>query len=72
MPRMANRPITGSEPSVKHTATDYERIRCCVRLFDPDISAVQEVDGAATLNQVVDTDVYDVHVDDRPEGSLNR
>ena len=42
-----------------------------VRLFDPDILAVQEVDGEAALSRVVDTEVYDVHVDDRPKGSLN-
>jgi endonuclease/exonuclease/phosphatase family metal-dependent hydrolase len=59
------------DPSVKRTATDYDRIRCYVRLFDPDIMAVQEVDGEAALSRVVDTDVYDVHVDDRPKGSLN-
>jgi endonuclease/exonuclease/phosphatase family metal-dependent hydrolase len=59
------------KPSVKRTAMDYERIRCYVRLFDPDILAVQEVDGEEALSRVVDTDVYDVHVDDRPKGSLN-
>jgi endonuclease/exonuclease/phosphatase family metal-dependent hydrolase len=62
---------TGNDPSVTRTATDYDRIRCYVRLFDPDILAVQEVDGEAALSRVVDTDVYDVHVDDRPKGSLN-
>jgi endonuclease/exonuclease/phosphatase family metal-dependent hydrolase len=56
---------------VKRTATDYERIRCYVRLFDPDVLAVQEVDGEAALSRVVDTEVYDVHVDDHPKGSLN-
>jgi endonuclease/exonuclease/phosphatase family metal-dependent hydrolase len=60
-----------SDPSVKRTATDYDRIRCNVRLFDPDILAVQEVDGEAALRRVVDTEVYDVYVDDRPKGSLN-
>jgi endonuclease/exonuclease/phosphatase family metal-dependent hydrolase len=59
------------DPSVKRTATDGDRIRCYVRLFDPDILAVQEVDGEEALSRVVDTDVYDVHVDDRPKGSLN-
>jgi endonuclease/exonuclease/phosphatase family metal-dependent hydrolase len=59
------------DPSVKRTATDYNRMRCDVRLFDADILAVQEVDGEAALSRVVDTDVYDVHVDDRPKGSLN-
>jgi endonuclease/exonuclease/phosphatase family metal-dependent hydrolase len=62
---------TSSDPSVTHTATDDESIRGYVRLFDPDILAVQEVDGEAALSRVVDTDVYDVHVDDRPKGSLN-
>jgi len=62
---------TGSDPSVKRTAVDYDRMRCYVRLFDPDILAVQEVDGEEALSRVVDTDVYDVHVDDRPKGSLN-
>jgi hypothetical protein len=56
---------------VKRTGTDYDRIRCYVRLFDPDILAVQEVDGEEVLSRVVDTNVYDVHVDDRPKGSLN-
>ena len=59
------------DPSVKRVATDYERIRCYMRFFDPDILAVQEVDGASALSRVVDTDVYDVHADDRPKGSLN-
>ena len=62
---------TGSDPSVKRSAIDYERIRCYVRLFDPDILAVQEIDGDAALSRVVDTDAYDVHVSDRPKGSLN-
>jgi hypothetical protein len=59
------------KPSVKRVATDYDRVQCYVRLFDPDILAVQEVDGEAALSRVVDTDVYEVHVDDRPQGSLN-
>jgi hypothetical protein len=62
---------TGSDPSVKRSMVDYDRIRCYVRLFDPDILAVQEVDGEAALSRVVDTEVYDVYVDDRPKGSLN-
>jgi len=62
---------TGSRPSVKRSAIDYDRIRCYIRLFDPDILAVQEVDGEAALSRVVDMDVYDVHVSDRPKGSLN-
>jgi hypothetical protein len=53
------------------SSTEYDRIRCYVWLFDPDILAVQEVDGEAALSRVVDTDVYDVYVDDRPKGSLN-
>jgi len=48
---------TGSNPSVKRSAIDYLRIRCYVRLFDPDILAVQEVDGEAALSRVVDTEV---------------
>jgi hypothetical protein len=44
------------DPSVTRTATDDERIRCYVRLFDPDILAVQEVDGEAALSRVVDMD----------------
>jgi endonuclease/exonuclease/phosphatase family metal-dependent hydrolase len=56
---------------VARTATDDDRIRCDVRRFDPDILAVQEVDGEAALNRVVDTEVNDVHVDDHPKGSLN-
>jgi endonuclease/exonuclease/phosphatase family metal-dependent hydrolase len=62
---------TSSDPSVKRTALDYDRMRCYVRLFDPDILAVQEVDGEAALSRVVDTEVYDVYVDNRPKGSLN-
>jgi hypothetical protein len=59
------------DPSVTRTATDYGRIRCYVRLSNPDILAVQEVDGEAALSRVVDTEVYDAHVDDRPKGALN-
>jgi endonuclease/exonuclease/phosphatase family metal-dependent hydrolase len=62
---------TGGDPSVTRTSEDYERLRCYVRLFDPDILAVQEVDGEEALSRVVDTDVYEVHVDDRPKGTLN-
>jgi hypothetical protein len=61
---------TGADPSVKRTAVDYDRMRY-VRLFDPDVLAVQEVDGEEALSRVVDTEVYDVHADDRPKGSLN-
>jgi endonuclease/exonuclease/phosphatase family metal-dependent hydrolase len=64
-------PDTGAEPSVTRMATDDDRIWCSVRLFDPDILAVQEVDAEVALDRVVDTDVYDVHVDNRPKGSLN-
>jgi endonuclease/exonuclease/phosphatase family metal-dependent hydrolase len=56
--------------SVKRQDVDYKRIRCYVRLFDPDILAVQEVDGEAALQRVVDTDVYDVHVSSRPLSGL--
>ena len=37
--------FTGNDPSVKRFGIDYERIRCYVRLFDPDILAVQEVES---------------------------
>lgn len=63
--------FTGNRPSVTREAVDYDRIRCYVRLFDPDILAVQEVDGTAALQRIVDTDVYDTHVSNRPQGSLN-
>src|SRR5262249_30174974 len=59
--------FTGSDPSVKRFAVDYERIKCYVRLFDPDILAVQEVDGEAALQRVVDLDVYNIVVDQRPK-----
>jgi endonuclease/exonuclease/phosphatase family metal-dependent hydrolase len=48
--------------SVKREEIDYHRIRCYIRLFDPDVLAVQEVDGEAALERVVDADVYDLHV----------
>lgn len=57
----------GTNPSVKRFSTDYARIRCYVRLFDPDILAVQEVDGVEALQRVVDGDVYEVHVSNRPQ-----
>lgn len=59
--------FAGSDPSVIRFAADYHRIRCYVRLFDPDILAVQEVDGEEALRRVIDTDVYDVHVSARPQ-----
>jgi endonuclease/exonuclease/phosphatase family metal-dependent hydrolase len=62
--------FTGSNPSVQRLAIDYERIKCYVRLFDPDILAVQEVDGEAALKRVVDTDVYDVVVSKRPKPAM--
>lgn len=37
---------------------------------NPDVLAVQEVDGEAAMKRVVDTDVYDVHVSSRPSPSL--
>lgn len=61
---------TGRDPSVKRFSIDYARIRCYVRLFNPDVLAVQEVDGEAALKRVVDTDVYDVHVSSRPSHNL--
>jgi endonuclease/exonuclease/phosphatase family metal-dependent hydrolase len=57
----------GPDPSVKRFSIDYSRIRCYVRLFDPDILAVQEVDGEEALRRIVDGDVYDVHVSSRPK-----
>ena len=62
---------THPDPSVKRFATDYERIKCYVRLIDPDILAVQEVDGSEALARVVDSDIYEVHVSSRAQGSLN-
>jgi len=59
--------FTEGNPSVKRYPTDYARIRCYVRLFDPDVLAVQEVDGEEALRRVVDTDVYDIHVSARPK-----
>ena len=55
--------------SVKRDPVDYERIKCYIRLFDPDILAVQEVDGEAALSRVVDADVYDLHVSSRGSGA---
>jgi endonuclease/exonuclease/phosphatase family metal-dependent hydrolase len=64
--------FTGGDPSVQRFAIDYERIKCYVRLFDPDVLAVQEVDGEAALERVVDTDVYDLVVSKRPKpGDMN-
>ena len=60
-------------PSVKRLAIDYMRIRCYVRLFDPDILAVQEVDGEAALSRVVDSDDYKIVVSQRPKfGNMGR
>lgn len=56
----------GSDPSVKRFPLDYERIRCYVRMVDPDVLAVQEVDGEEALRRVVDEEVYEVHVSSRP------
>ena len=50
---------------MKRDALDYERIRCYVRVLDPDVLALQEIDGADALRRVVDSDVYDVHVSGR-------
>ncbi len=57
----------GDDPSTKRIEIDYERIRCYIRLFNPDILAVQEVDGIEALERVVDTDVYDIFVSTRPQ-----
>lgn len=61
---------TGRDPSVKRFPIDYARIRCYVRLFDPDVLAVQEVDGEEALQRVVDSDVHEIHVSSRPSHSL--
>ena len=45
------------DPSAKRPATDYDRIRRYVRLFDPDTLAVRGVDGEAALSRVVETKV---------------
>lgn len=52
-------------PSVERGPVDYERIRCYVRLVDPDVLALQEIDGEDALRRVVDTNVYDLHVSGR-------
>jgi endonuclease/exonuclease/phosphatase family metal-dependent hydrolase len=52
-------------PSVRRDASDYRRLRCYVRLLDPDVLAVQEIDGEEALARVVDTEVYDLHVSGR-------
>ncbi len=51
--------------SVRRDDDDYLRLRCYIRLFDPDILAVQEVDRDDALQRVVDTDVYEIHVSSR-------
>lgn len=57
-------------PSVKRQDVDYERIKCYIRSFDPDILAVQEIDGVEALQRIVDTDVYNLHMSSR-RTSLN-
>lgn len=59
--------FTEPDPSERRFAIDYERIRCYIRMFDPDILAVQEIDGEEALQRVVDTDVYNLHVSPRPK-----
>lgn len=59
--------FTSGDPSVRRFSIDYERIRCYIRLFDPDVLAVQEVDGEEALLRVIDADIYDVHVSSRPK-----
>ncbi len=53
---------TGNQPSEIRDTIDYERIKCYVRMFDPDFLAVQEVDGEKALKWVVVTDIYNVRV----------
>jgi endonuclease/exonuclease/phosphatase family metal-dependent hydrolase len=36
-------------------------------MFDPDILAVQEIDGVEALRRVVDTDIYNINVSSRPK-----
>ncbi len=57
--------------SVKRSSEDYNRIKCYIRMFDPDILAVQEVDGENALKRIIDGDIYNIHVSKRPKGSLN-
>ena len=52
-------------PSVRRDTTDYQRIRCYVRLLDPDVLAVQEIDGEEALARVIDTEVYGLHMSRR-------
>lgn len=63
--------FTGSRPSVTRNASDYERIQCYIQFVDPDVLAVQEVDGEEALRRVVDSNIYDVHVSQRQSGTLN-
>ena len=55
---------------MKRYPIDYLRLKCYVRLLDPDILAVQEVDGEDALQRIVDTDVYHIHVSKRPKTNL--
>jgi endonuclease/exonuclease/phosphatase family metal-dependent hydrolase len=59
--------FTGPDPSERRFALDYARIRCYIRLFDPDILAVQEVDGVEALRRVADEAIYEVHVSSRAQ-----
>lgn len=61
--------FSGANPSPARDEIDYERMRCYVRLIDPDILAVQEVDWKQALQRVVDTDVYEIHVSSRGAGN---
>lgn len=58
--------------SEKRQDLDYARMRCYVRLMDPDILAVQEVDGVEALQRVIDMDVYTVHVSSRLPGTVGK
>ena len=52
-------------PSVARETSDYQRIRCYIRLIDADVLALQEIDGEEALRRVVDTDIYELHVSGR-------
>jgi endonuclease/exonuclease/phosphatase family metal-dependent hydrolase len=58
--------VSSSEATVLrvHRATGWIEVR------DEPVQGTENT-GWVALSRVVDTDVYDVHVDDRPQGSLN-
>src|SRR5262245_32506549 len=64
-PKGAHTPHSGGRLQFT-TFTDYERIRCYGWFLDLDVPAVQVVESEEALSWLVDPDVHDVHVDDRP------